>query len=243
MKMYADFAGWWHLLSAVEEYAEEAAVYAKLLREIGDRPAQTVLELGAGGGNNAFYLKRDFAMTLSDIAPEMLEQSAIVNAECEHVAGDMLTLRLDKQFDRVFIHDAIAYVTTREGLRQALETAFVHCKPGGAALICPDYTRETFEASTDCGGNDLGDRGIRYLEWVHAPEEDSITYEVDYILAMRDGSKPTQVFTERHVEGLFSQAEWLDVLRDVGFDATIVHPNRDDIWHPDQAFFSGLRRG
>ena len=35
-------------------------------------------------------------------------------------------------------HDAVAYMKTEDDLRQAIETAYVHCQPGGAALFaCP----------------------------------------------------------------------------------------------------------
>jgi hypothetical protein len=41
----------------------------------------------------------------------------------------------------VFVHDAVAYMTTERELRAAIETAFVHCRPGGAALFAPDHVR------------------------------------------------------------------------------------------------------
>ena len=63
----------------------------------------------------------------------MLEVSKALNPQCEHILGDMRTLRMDRSFDAVFIHDAIMHMTTREDLRAAMETAFVHCRPGGAA--------------------------------------------------------------------------------------------------------------
>lgn len=223
-KMYGEFAEWWHLLSAVEEYEEEAGAYTAMLLEIGACEAREVLELGAGGGNNAFYLKRDFAMTLTDVAEGMLEQSRRVNPECEHVVGDMRRLRLGREFDRVFVHDAICYMTTREELREAMETAFVHCRPGGAALFCPDFTRENFEASTECGGNDRDGRGMRYLEWVHPPREGESSYEVDYVLAMRGEDGRTHVVADRHREGVFSIAEWLELLGEVGFFGRVL-PN------------------
>src|SRR5262245_15324138 len=34
-----------------------------------------------------------------------------LNPECEHIVGDMRSMQLDRTFDVVFIHDAIAYMT------------------------------------------------------------------------------------------------------------------------------------
>ena len=106
--MYGDLAGWWPLLSAPAAYAEEAGIYRRLLDGAGDRPPETVLELGSGGGNNASHLKRRFRCTLTDLSEEMLELSRTINPECEHLQGDMRTLRLGRTFDVVFVHDAVS---------------------------------------------------------------------------------------------------------------------------------------
>ena len=142
-------------MSPPEEYAEEAAFYTQQLLSAGDQPARTLLELGSGGGNNASFMKKQFAMTLVDLSPGMQAWSRKLNPECEHIEGDMRTVRLGRLFDRVFIHDAIVYMTRLADLRKAIETAFVHCRPGGAVLLAPDHVRENFHPpDTDHGGED-----------------------------------------------------------------------------------------
>ncbi len=103
--------------------------------ETSSPPPRTVLELGSGGGNSAYHLKSRFEMTLVDLSPNMLAVSRALNPECEHVQGDIRTVRLGRTFDAVFVHDAICHMTTESDLRAALKTAFVHCRPGGAALF------------------------------------------------------------------------------------------------------------
>jgi len=100
-------------------------------------------------------------MTLVDRAPGMLGVSRALNPECEHVDGDLRVIRLGRHFDSVFIHDAIAYMTTEHDLQQAMETAFVHCRAGGAALFAPDYVRENFRSSAQHGGHDGEVRSLR----------------------------------------------------------------------------------
>src|SRR4030095_9836008 len=176
-KLYTELAPWWPLLSPVPDYAEEAAFFLEVMRGAGLPPAPTLLELGSGGGNNAFHLKPHFDdIMLTDLSPQMLEISRLLNPECEHAQGDMRTLRLDRTFDVVFVHDAIYYIFTFHDLRQAIETAAVHCKPKGMALFVPDYVRETFKPSTDHGGSDSDGRSLRYLEWTYDPDEDESTY-------------------------------------------------------------------
>lgn len=221
-KMYGELASWWPLLSSPAEYAEAAAFYQQILIEACDRPPQTVLELGCGGGSNASHLKARFDMTLVDCAPAMLDVSRALNPECEHVEGDLRVLRLSRHFDAVFIHDAIAHMTTADDLQQAMETAFVHCRPGGAALFAPDYVRESFRPLTQHGGHDGEDRSLRYLEWTSDPDPSDTTYTVDFAYLLRETNGSVRVEQDRHVLGLFAQVEWLQLLTEVGFEPRVV---------------------
>jgi trans-aconitate methyltransferase len=152
----------------------------------------------------------------------MLEVSRQLNPDCEHLQGDMRTLRLERIFDAVFVHDAISYMATLDDLKQAIETAFVHCKPGGMALFVPDEVSETFEPSTDHGGSDGDGRSIRYLEWTYDPDETDTTIVTDYVFLLRDGEQPVRVEHDQHITGLFSREQWLSILNDTGFRASCV---------------------
>jgi SAM-dependent methyltransferase len=219
---YRELASWWPLVSAPEEYEEEAAFAAALLRT-ADPPARTVLELGSGGGNNAAHLKREFAMTLVDLSPEMLAVSRQLNPECEHLLGDMRTLRLGRTFDAVFVHDAIEYMTTEADLRQAVDSVFAHCRPGGVAVLVPDNIAENYEPSTDHGGNDAPDgSGVRYLSWSGPPHPETPTTTTEYAFLVRDVDGTVSVAHDSHLLGLFPRATWLRVLTDAGFSARSV---------------------
>ncbi|HKO93768.1 MAG TPA: class I SAM-dependent methyltransferase, partial [Polyangiaceae bacterium] len=110
MKTFYDtLAPWWPLISPVEDYEAEARYLSRLV-ESRAPAARTLLELGSGGGHNAFYFKERFALTLTDLSEAMLAMSARLNPECEHVRGDMRSLALQRSFDVVFAHDAIDYM-------------------------------------------------------------------------------------------------------------------------------------
>ncbi len=223
-KMYSELAVWWPLLSPAAEYQEEAAFFLPLLYDVTDHPPVTLLELGSGGGNNALYMKSAFsAVTLVDLSPYMLEASQQINPDCQHLQGDMRTVRLDRTFDVVFIHDAIDYMTTLDDLKQAMQTAFVHCKSGGMALFVPDAVRETYEDSTDHGGTDgEAGQGIRYLEWTYDPDVSDSTYITDYVVIFHESGLPVTVEHDQHILGLFADADWLRLLAEVGFKASFV---------------------
>ncbi|MGH2954911.1 MAG: class I SAM-dependent methyltransferase [Solirubrobacterales bacterium] len=241
--LYDELAEWWPLLSPPDEYAFEATQYLRLLRETVDGPLDEVLELGSGGGNNASHMTDDFRMTLVDLSPAMLAVSERLNPECEHVEGDMRSVRLGRTFDGVFVHDAIAYLTTEDDLAAAIETVATHCRPGGAVVLVPDFVAETFTEGSEHGGRDGADRALRYLEWHWDPDPTDTTHRMDlaYLLRHPDGS--VEVRGDAHPCGLFARQTWLDLLAGVGIDAEAVPlPSEDEDPHGREAFV-GRRPG
>ena len=227
-KLYTDLASWFHLLTAPYDYIEDASFAARVMQKAASIPINTVLELGSGGGNSASHLKGHFQMTLTDLSPAMLDLSRTINPECEHIQGDMRTLRLGRVFDAVFVSDAVMYMTSDADLQAMVETAYLHCRPGGVVFIAPDYVRETFAPHTDHGGHDGPGRSLRYLQWVTDPDPDDTMYTVDFAyLLSEDGD--VRVEHDRHIFGIFSEATWEGVLRDVGFQPQLLmdpHQNR-----------------
>ncbi len=222
-RLYDDISGWWPVISPPEEYVEEAELYVDMIRNSARRPVREVLELGSGGGNNASHMKRAFAMTLVEPSDGMRENSRRLNPECEHLSGDMRDVRLGRIFDAVFVHDAVAYMTTEDDLRAALETVAVHLAPGGVALVTPDATRESFAEGTEHGGGeDEEGRQARYLEWTLPPEPGESTHTVHYAFMLRDVDGSVRVVHDVHREGVFPRATWLRLFREVGLDAELA---------------------
>ena len=243
LRLYHDLADWYPLLTPVDDYIEEAAFYRRLFETHCQRPPRTLLDLGSGGGHNAAHLKSTLACTLVDIAPAMLELSRRINPECEHIEGDMRSVRLDRAFDCILIHDAVSYMTTREDLGRAIATAFAHTASGGVALFQPDFVSETFQPGTESGGSDGGGRGLCYLEWRWIPEDMTDGYVTDMAYLLRGGDGEVEVVHERHRMGLFPRAVWLELIAAAGFEPLALpfeHSPYSDTGHE---VFLGLRAG
>jgi SAM-dependent methyltransferase len=225
--LYGELTPWYRLLDPAADHADEAACYTAALQRGGAPPGGTLLELGAGAGGNASFIKRDFRCTLTDISPAMLALSRALNPECEHLPGDMRTLRLGRPFDAVLIHDAVAYMTTRADLAAAAATAFAHTRPGGAAVFAPDYVREAFRETSELYEGDDGPRSLRCVEWAWDPDPADDTYTVEYAFLLRDPSGVRAVH-DRHIEGLFPRATWLEILTGVGYRVELVDRPFDD---------------
>ncbi len=229
-RLYTDLAAWWPLFSPPSGYVDEAADLLPGMLAATEGKPQTLLELGCGGGSLASHLKGALRLTLTDLSPQMLDVSRTVNPDCEHVAGDMRSLDLGRQFDLVLVHDAIMYATDPADVRATIATAFRHCRPGGAALFVPDCVRETFTPTTEHGGEDGPDgRGLRYLEWTWDPDPGDDTCEVAYAFLFREPDGTLHADNDRHRVGLFPRAAWFEWLQTAGFTPAA----RVDRWRRD----------
>lgn len=237
-RMYTDLAPWWPLISPPDEYVEEAGEAARHLRAAAI-PVREVLELGSGGGNNAVHLRAWFTMTLVDLNARMLEVSEALNPGCEHVVGDMRTVRLGRTFDAVFIHDAVCYLLTEDDVLACLITAREHCRPGGIVVVVPDETAETWAPDTAHGGSDDVDgRAARYLSWDWDPDPTDTSTLTEYAFVLRAADGTVDVVHETHRNGLFPTATWLRLLAAAGFrpDAALEQTTED---RTPRTFFLG----
>ena len=238
-RLYGELAEWWPTFSTPEGYRDETDFFKRVLIKSAAPPPRTLLELGSGGGNSAFHLKARFEMTLVDLSPNMLAVSRALNPECEHIEDDIRTVRLGRTFDAVFVHDAICHMTTEPDLRAAIETAFVHCRPGGVALFAPDFVRETFAENVDQGGNDTERGSVRFLQWTTDPDPTDTIYFVDFAILIRDRDGAMRVEHDRHTYGLYPRADWRRLLREVGF---VIKTPRAALAGLGRDVFMGTRR-
>lgn len=225
--LYDELVAWYWLVDPTLDHADEAQSYrSALLRGATPRP-ETLLELGSGAGNNAFHLKRDFRCTLTDLSEAMLGLSRQLNPDCEHLQGDMRTLRLGRTFDAVLVHDAVMYMTSEADLRSVAETAFVHTRPGGACVFAPDCVRETFVEQTNLIEGEDGNRALRAIEWSWDPDPSDCTTRAEYVFVLRDGEQVKTVH-DRHLEGLFSMETWKALLGAAGYSVELTPRALDD---------------
>jgi SAM-dependent methyltransferase len=219
--LYRELADWWPVISPPAEYADDAAVIGAIFAAAA-RPVRTVLDVGSGGGHVALHLKEGRSMTLVDLSAQMLDVSRQLNPDCAHIAGDMRTIRLGRQFDAVLVHDAIDYVTSQDDLSSVIGTAFAHCRPGGLAVFAPDHTAETFRAGTGGGGgyDDTG-RRASFLERTSDPVPGDDWILAEYEFTLRDADGAVRVVPEAHRLGSFRRETWLALLRDAGFAAEV----------------------
>ena len=225
--LYDDLTPYYRLLDPMADHEPEADAYRDAFTRTIRGPAPRLLELGAGAGNTAYFLKPHFECTLTDLSASMLDLSRELNPECQHVVGDMRSLRLDATFDAVLVHDAIVYMTSEADLAAAINTAYVHTRPGGAAIFAPDCTRETFTEQSEIYEGEDSERAMRCLEWSWDPDPSDDTYTVEYAFLLREDGE-VSVVHDRHIEGLFAVDTWRRLLTEAGFDVELIKRPLDD---------------
>ncbi len=219
-RLYSDLAWLWPLVSEREEYIEEAECWRSLLREhLDGGKRHHLLELGVGGGHNLSFLTGKFDATAVDLSASMLAHSRQLNPGVEHIVGDMRSIRLNRKFAAVLVHDAIDYMLTEDDLRATFATAAAHLDPGGLLLLAPDYFRDSFVSpqvyhmtrkNADCE--------LTHVEYVHDPDPaDTMVELIMTYFIRRDQSLDIEF--DRHVLGLFSRADWMRLLAEAGFQA------------------------
>jgi SAM-dependent methyltransferase len=234
-RLYGELAEWYYHLTHPDDYEEEAGIFHAVFQQHSRIPIRTMLELGSGGGANALYLKQHYEMTLSDLSERMLAQSKTINPECRHIVGDMRTLRLGELYDAVFLHDAVAYMTTEQDLGAAIATTAAHLHPGGMTLIVPDDLAETYEPSTSDGGHEFNGRSLHYTE-EHGPvAPGSTTAEVRFTYVLRDGDTE-RIEHDVHQTGVFPEATWLALMERAGLETLVLPYDHSEFDEPMKMF-------
>lgn len=194
MNLFKDYASYYDLLYKDKDYQKEANYVISL---IGSSlpTAESILNLGCGTGKHDYiFAEKGYNVTGIDLSKEMVEmarkgiESLELKGDLEFFEGDIRSLRLPKKYDVVLsLFHVVSYQTSNQDLLKALETAFLHLKPGGififdcwygpAVLSDPPVVRVKF----------LEDEHLeikRIAEPVHHPNQNVI--DVNYLLIIKN---------------------------------------------------------
>jgi SAM-dependent methyltransferase len=235
-RLYSDLAWLWPLWGDPDgEYAEWCAHVVAMIEKHARREVKTLLNLGCGGGKNAYNLKRHYRVTGLDLSNDMLANARKLNPDIELVQGDMREFSLPERFDAILIDDAVAYMTSREDLGRLFRAAYRHLEPGGVMIVSPDTTKETFEQNEShvTRGNAAAEGEAKtegvdvvFIENNYDPDPNDDTYEALIIYLIREKGV-LRVVEDMHTLGIFAAEVWPQLLREAGFE---IH---EDHWRPE----------
>ena len=154
-------------------------------------------------------------VVLTDLSAEMLTVCQANNPNRECIAGDMRSLRLNRTFDAVLLHDAVMYLTSEADLQAAFDTAAAHLSDGGVLLVIPDVVHEQFQERAVSGGT-VGRPGVQIMEWHWDPDPNDTTHRLDVSVLFRDESGTMKSMHESHTLGLFPTSTFIRCLFNAG---------------------------
>lgn len=222
-RLYNDLAWLWQIWEDPEVgFGDWCNHIIGLLQQHILGEVRTLLNLGCGGGKNAYNLKRRFTVTGVDISQPMLDLAVKLNPECTFVQEDMRNCRLKQLFDSVLIDGSVSYMLNRDDLTAVLRTAFVHLRPGGVMVVSPDEITNTFQqnrtnisyATAKCKP---GNVHVVFVENKFDPNPRDNKYECTFVYLIRDDGR-LQIEVDRHILGIFPLDVWRGLLREVGFE-------------------------
>ncbi|MCP4214242.1 MAG: class I SAM-dependent methyltransferase [bacterium] len=225
-KVYNEWAWIESVLSSHEDYAAGTEVIVKIVKENPTTGGNALLHLACGAGGNDFTFKKNFKVTGVDISPGMLDIARKLNPEAVYHLGDMRTVQLNQTFDVVAIPDSIGYMTTAEDLKQVIDNAAKHLKPGGLVIVTA-HSREEFKENNFVYTGSDGETLVTVFENNYIRETDPSTYEATVVCLIRRKGK-LETYNETHVIGLFKRETWLELLRAGGFE--VQQARADDFY-------------
>jgi SAM-dependent methyltransferase len=220
-RLYRDLAYLWPLLSPVEDYEAGAEAWRIALRDTLGLGRHRLLDLGVGGGNHLHFLIQEHDAVAVDLSENMLNLSKRLNPLVEHFVGDMRSVRLNRKFDAVIIHDAINYMLTEEDLKAVFATASAHLAPAGVLLMAPDFFKESLVVPNVMHVTHSDDTTVlTYVQYLYDPDPSDTSYEAIFVYFIhRDGR--LQIEQDHHRGGVFPKQTWLTLLKASGFNAEI----------------------
>jgi SAM-dependent methyltransferase len=211
---YNELAWTEDLLSDPENYEREVLGYVDLIKRHSSHAPHTLLHLGCGAGGFDAIFKQHFAVTGVDISRGMLDKARLRHPDVEYIEDDMRTVRLAREFDAVAVPESIDYMSSLPELKMAIETSFVHLKPGGVLLVV-GKTREMFTDNNFAYSGEKDDLHVTVLENNYINRYRPDTYEATLVYLIRRSGELT-IRTECHRLGLFSQEAWERALTEAG---------------------------
>ncbi|MFB6246763.1 MAG: class I SAM-dependent methyltransferase [Candidatus Pacearchaeota archaeon] len=219
MNDYSYFAKYYDLLYSNKNYKQESQKLAKILEKTLKTAGKEILEVACGTGEHIKYLKNRFKFTGIDLDKNMLKIARNKNPQVHFKVADMKSFSMNKKFDAITcLFSSIGYVENRQELRKTIENFSNHLKEGGALVIEPLFTKDTFPKNfrhLRCYDGD----SVKLSRLLKANFKGNYVFLDSYYTLSEGKSKQVKQWHDRHRLFLFTQKELLKILEEAGFKA------------------------
>jgi len=219
--IFKSLAKYYDLLYSWKDYGKEAETIRELIRTYKKSPGKDLLEVACGTGKHAELLRNDFSVVAVDLNEDMLR---IARRRCKGVSfarADMVDLELRRQFDVVLcLFTSIGYVRTRARLKRTLFNFARHLKVGGAAIIEPWWSKNSYKPGA-ITMTTVGNDDVKIARQAVLKVKGNVSVlDMHYLIAERN--KAVTHYVDRHELGLFEKRDMLDLMRQAGLRAHFI---------------------
>jgi ubiquinone/menaquinone biosynthesis C-methylase UbiE len=176
--------------------------------------AKSLLDVGCGTGKHLAYLENRYACAGLDLNPELLAEA---HKRCPTVPlhhANMTDFQLPRTFDAVVcLFSSIGYVQTVDNLRKAIACFVRHLNPGGLLVIEPWITPENYWVDRITAN--FVDQPNLKIAWMYTSQlrDRTSVFDINYLVGTSAG---VSSFTESHVMGLWTDAEYREAIESTG---------------------------
>ena len=154
--------------------------------------------------------------TAVDLSESMLETRGDLNPGVEHILGDMRDIRLERTFDTVLIHDAIAYMTAEADLTATFATARAHLEAGGVFITMPDhYIDRPVWPYINHRTHTRDDRELTYIEYSSPDMNEPSLLQSSFLFVITENGE-RRMELDHHTTGLFPVDTWRRLIEEAG---------------------------
>lgn len=215
--MFAQTAELYDKIYSFKDYAQEARVLARLVKQ-RNPAARTLLDVACGTGKHLEFLRKRFRADGVDILPEFCGLARRRNPGARIFRADMTALALPRRYDAVVcLFSSIGYVRTEPRLRRAVASTAAALAPQGVLVVEPWFTPARWKPGRVSGLLvDEPRLKVARLTASKSVAGESVL-EMHYLMATGEGVKHLR---EVHRLGLFTSAQMRGAFRAAGLQVS-----------------------
>lgn len=195
------------LYRSIKNYEEESEKIKTFI--LHSHPnAKTLLDVGCGTGEHAFYLKNRFNVDGIDLNEDFVNIAREKIPSGNFYVNDMSAFDLGKKYDVVVsLFSSIGYVKTLGNLHKSVQCLAAHLKPNGVLLVEPWFQPEQWQAGR-CTMMSLDKPDLKVCRMSLSAVNKKISSFTLHYLVWNSGE--IRQFSEEHELGLFTKEEMLE---------------------------------
>jgi SAM-dependent methyltransferase len=178
--------------------------------------AVTLLDTACGTGKHIEHLRKFFETEGLDVNEELLEiakeRCPEINLHCQ----SMIDFKLEKKYDVITcLFGSIAYVKTPENLVKTIRAMSENLNTGGLLIIEPWFSKDKYWLDR-ITANHYDEKDLK-ITWMYASklEGENAVLDINYLVGTPE---EVSYFREKHVLGLFSDAQYMEAMTRAGIE-------------------------